>query len=247
MDFGTMAIKGRDSMGNILTRYAIHKIVLKEKGFSTLGGRKIWYDEDVNRINADGRGRYLGEFSGDNKIFVITKSGFYQLYSYDLENHFDEDVLVIEKFSPKKIYSAVYFDAEQSLYYLKRFDIEPIEKPSNFIGEHPGSQLICLSDDSHPRIEIKFGGKHSKRENEVIDVAEFIGVKGHKAKGRRLSTFEIDKVIQLEPLISEIPEESEQELFDLSTEESVETEGHFDQTDDEGDNISGDIQTELEL
>jgi topoisomerase IV subunit A len=248
MDFGTLAIKGRDSIGNILTRYAIHKIILKEKGFSTLGGRKIWYDEDVNRINAESRGRYLGEFSEDDKILVITKAGFYHLYSYDLENHFDEDVLIIEKFSPKKIYSAVYFDAELNLYYLKRFNIEPTEKPSNFISEHPGSHLVSLTDDSYPRIEIKFGGKHSKRESEVIDVAEFIGVKGHKAKGRRLSPFEIEKVTQLEPLIKEVPEEDEQELFDLNTDDTIETDGPIDDIDDdEDDNRGGGTQTELEL
>jgi topoisomerase-4 subunit A len=119
MDFSELVIKGRGSMGNILTRYAVHKVQLKEKGESTLGGRKIWFDEDVRRLNADGRGRYLGEFSGDDRILVVTKSGNYRLASFDLSGHFEDDSFIIEKYNTEKIFSAVYFDADQDYYYVK--------------------------------------------------------------------------------------------------------------------------------
>ncbi len=209
IDFGELAIKGKASMGNILTKYAIHKIVLKEKGVSTLGGRKIWFDEDVLRLNADGRGRFLGEFSGEDRLLVITKSGNFRLSSFELSNHFEDDLLVIEKFNPNKVFSAVYFDASQNFYYIKRFAIEPTEKPVNFIGEHPDSKLIRITEVEYPRLELKFGGSNSNRDNEIIEVAEFIGVKSYKAKGKRLSNYEVALVKELEPL--EIEKEEEQQ------------------------------------
>ncbi|MEJ2170201.1 MAG: hypothetical protein P8X90_32270, partial [Desulfobacterales bacterium] len=130
VDLGELAIKGRQSMGNILTKNEVHKISLKEKGYSTLGGRKIWFDQDVLRLNADNRGKYLGEFSDDDMILVIYKKGEYQLYNYDLSNHFEQDILSIEKYDPGKIMSVVYFDAEQDFYYVKRFEIEEAEGKS---------------------------------------------------------------------------------------------------------------------
>jgi topoisomerase IV subunit A len=204
VDMGELAIKGRQSMGNILTKHEVHKISLKEKGISTLGGRKIWFDEDVLRLNSDNRGKYLGEFSGEDKILAIYKNGEYELYSFDLSNHFDSDILTIEKFDNCKVVSVVYFDAEQSFYYLKRFEVEDIEgKRIRFIGEHPENKLVSFTWVRFPRLEIEFGGKHAERENEIIEVAEFIGVKSWKAKGKRLSNYSIENVKEIEPVIKD--------------------------------------------
>jgi len=209
VDFSELAIKGRSSMGNILTKFEIHKIALKEKGVSTLGGRKIWFDEDVSRLNSDGRGKFLGEFSGDDMILVLYKSGEYVLSNFDLSNHFDDGILLIEKFNPQKILTSVYFDAEQGFYYVKRFELEDIpNRKVNFIGEFPDNRLISYTWDGHPRLELQFGGKNEGREPEIIDVYEFIGVKSYKAKGKRLSIYEISQVVQLEPTVfDEEPEE----------------------------------------
>jgi topoisomerase-4 subunit A len=207
MDFSELAIKGRSAMGNILSKYAVHKITMKEKGVSTLGGRKIWFDEDVNRLNADARGKFLGEFSGENMILVITKSGKFRLTNFDLTNHFEDDVLMVEKYRESKIWSAAYYDAEQEYYYVKRFQIEPIEKPTSFIGDHPDSRLIRMTEVEYPRLELKFGGKNKDRDPEIIEVADFIGVKSYKARGKRLSNYEVKVIEELEPLIT--PEEEE--------------------------------------
>jgi topoisomerase IV subunit A len=193
-DMGELAIKGRQSMGNILTKHEVHKISLKEKGLSTLGGRKIWFDEDVLRLNSDNRGKYLGEFTGEDKILTVYKDGEYEIYSFDLGNHFDPDILIIEKFDPCKILSCVYYDAEQGFYYVKRFEIEEVDgKRIRFIGEHPENKLVSITWVRYPRLEIEFGGKNIERENEIIEVAEFIGVKSWKAKGKRLSNYSIRK------------------------------------------------------
>ncbi len=207
MDFSELAIKGRDSIGNILTRHSVHKIVMKEEGVSTLGGRKIWFDEDVLRLNADGRGKFLGEFTGDDKLLVITRSGSFRICSYSLENHFEDDLYLIEKFKPKKIFSAVYYDAELSYHYIKRFSVDPLEKLTSFIGENPESRLINLSVVEYPRFEIKFGGKNKDRENEIIEVAEFIGIKSYKAKGKRMTSYQVEKINEIEPIMSDEPEE----------------------------------------
>ncbi len=214
-DLSELAIKGRQSMGNILTKYDVHKISMKEKGISTLGGRKIWFDEDVLRLNADSRGKFLGEFSGEDKILVLYKKGEYQLYNYDLSNHFEQDILTIEKFDKSKVLSAVYFDAEQKYYYVKRFEIEEIEgKSFSFIGENPDNKLVSVTWVRYPRLELEFGGKNSERENEIIEVAEFIGVKSWKAKGKRLTNYEVENIKEIEPIIKDEddkpePEESE--------------------------------------
>ncbi len=200
-DFGQLNIKGKSSMGNILTKNAVHKITLKEKGLSTLGGRKIWFDDAVFRLNVDGRGNFLGEFSADDKILVITKNGFFRHTGFDLSNHYEENILVIEKFNPGKVYSAVYWDAEQKFYYVKRFMIEESEKLQCFINEDPESKLISLTEVEYPRLEIKFGGKHKNRDNEIIEVAEFIGVKSYKAKGKRLTSFMVDNIHEIEPVV----------------------------------------------
>lgn len=206
VDMGELAVKGRQSIGNVVTKNDVHKITLKEKGASTLGGRKIYYDPDVNRLNADKRGTYLGEFQGEDKILVITKSGEFELYNFDLSNHFKDDLLIIEKFNPKRTLSVVYWDEEQQFYYVKRFQIEedtPMGKNFNFIGEAPGNKLVSITWVHYPRLELEFGGKNSERENEIIEVAEFIGVKSFKAKGKRLSTFQVKDVRELEPVVKD--------------------------------------------
>jgi topoisomerase-4 subunit A len=215
-DFSELAIKGRQSMGNILTKYAVHKIVLKDEGVSTLGGRKIWFEDEVLRLNADGRGKYLGEFHGDDKVLVITKSGSYRLTSYDLMNHFEDDVLLVEKFRAEKIFSAVYYDADLEYYYVKRFTIDPTDKLTSFIGENEESRLIQLTEVEYPRLEVSFGGRHKDRENEIIEIADFIGVKSYKARGKRLSNYEVKVVKELEPLIvkEETPKEQEHQEED---------------------------------
>ncbi len=202
-DFGELAIKGRFSLGNILTKYAIHKIALKEKGVSTLGGRKIWFDEAVFRLNVDGRGIFLGEFSGDDRILVVTKRGTFRVTNFDLSNHYEEDVLLIEKFMPAKVFSVIYFDGARNYYYVKRFAIEESEKEQWFINEHPDSKLVSLSVVEYPRFEIRFGGKSKDRESEIVEVAEFIAIKSFKAKGKRLTTYQVSDINEIEPVVKQ--------------------------------------------
>jgi topoisomerase-4 subunit A len=212
-DFGQMNIKGKSSMGNILTKNAVHKISLKEKGLSTLGGRKIWFDDAVLRLNVDGRGLFLGEFSADDKILVITKNGFFRNTGFDLSNHFEDNIRIIEKFSPGKVYSVIYWDDEQKFYYVKRFTIEESEKPQCFINEDPGSKLERLTMVDYPRFEIHFGGKNKERENEIIDVAEFIGVKSYKAKGKRMTSYTVEKILEIEPVVKKPNEKLQQPVI----------------------------------
>jgi topoisomerase-4 subunit A len=226
-DFGQLAIKGKSSMGNILTRNPVHKIALKEKGLSTLGGRKIWFDDAVFRLNVDGRGVYLGEFSADDKIQVVTKNGFFRVTGFDLSNHFEENILIIEKYHPGKVYSVIYWDAEQKFYYLKRFIIEESEKPLCFISEDPESKLISITEVEYPRFEIQFGGKHKTRENEIIEVAEFIGVKSFKAKGKRLTSFMVDNIHEIEPVVKK-ESAAEREEDDAKDEEPQHPDIHID-------------------
>jgi topoisomerase IV subunit A len=200
-DFGQMNIKGKSSMGNILTKNAVYKISLKEKGVSTLGGRKIWFDDSVFRLNVDGRGIFLGEFSADDKILVITKNGYFRNTGFDLSNHYEDNILIIEKFRPSKVYSVIYWDAEQKYYYVKRFEIEESEKLQCFINEDPESKLISLTEVEYPRFEIHFGGKHKDRVNEIIEVSEFIGVKSYKAKGKRITSYMVDNIKEIEPVV----------------------------------------------
>ena len=225
VDFKEIAIKGRDSQGNILSKNDIHKITLKEEGVSTLGGRKIWFDEEVLRINADGRGRYLGEFMGEDKIVVLRKDGICRLSNFDLTNHYEDGILILEKFNADKVYTAIHFDAEQGFFYLKRFQAEDTFKEQSILAEAPGSYLVGLSDDEYPQVKIVFGGKHESREPEMVDADEFIGVKGLKARGKRLSTFEVKEIVFDEPLEKE-PAETEDVEFDEEETSIVEGDGN---------------------
>jgi len=196
-DFSTLAIKGRNSVGNILTRHLVDRVALKEKGISTLGGRDIWFDPVVIRINAENRGVYLGNFSGDDQVVTLTRAGYFQLHTFDLSIHFDDDTLLIEKYDPEKIYSTVYFDGESGFYFLKRFQVGPTERRVHFIGENPGSKVIAVSNDESAHFEVVFGGRSRKKPPEIIDAAEFIGIKSHKAHGKRLTTATVEAVTLL--------------------------------------------------
>lgn len=225
-DFSELTIKGQSSMGNILTRNAVQKITLKEKGVSTLGGRKIWFDDTVNRLNADSRGKYLGEFSADDMIMVITKDGKVRLSNFDLSNHFEENIFIMEKYRPGVVYSAIYWDAELEYYYVKRFKIEEAEKLFCFIGEHPDSKLISLTEVEYPRFEIEFGGKHKGKVNEIIEVAEFIGVKSYRAKGKRLTNYNVENIKEIEPVALKESEKQEKEKEeDITPEHPVKDNG----------------------
>ena len=202
-DFASLAIKGRDSQGNILSKNDIHKITVLQKGVSTLGGRKIWLDEDVLRLNTDGRGKYVGEFQGDDRILVVNANGTYYTSDFDLSNHYSEGSIVFEKYDSDKVWAAVFFDAEQNFYYLKRFRFEDLAKPNSFIGDAEGSRLVCLSGERHPRFEVVFGGRYENRPPEVIVADEFIAEKSFKARGKRLTTFEVKEIREIEPLEKE--------------------------------------------
>ncbi|MFT3995688.1 MAG: DNA gyrase/topoisomerase IV subunit A [Dysgonomonas sp.] len=199
-DFSDIAIKGRQSMGNILTKAEVHKISLKQKGGSTLGGRKVWFDQDVLRLNYDERGKYLGEFQSDDQILVVHENGDFYTSNFDLSNHYDQGIIRIEKFNPNKNWTAVLFDADQQYMYLKRFTFEASAKKQNFLGDNTESKLNILTDTVYPRIQVVFGGRDNYRESLEIDADEFIAVKSFKAKGKRLSTFEIGEIKELEPI-----------------------------------------------
>jgi topoisomerase-4 subunit A len=210
LDFSAIDIKNRGAQGNIFTRYAIHKVQLKEKGVSTLGGQKTWFDTASKRLNTEERGIWLGEFFDGDKLLAMTKSGMFYTTNFALVNRYDEDLGYIKKFDPQQVFSAVYFDAEQKLYYIKRFTLETSINPQSFIDEdNKDSYLVALNADDFPQLEVIFGGKHAKREPEYVDVAEFIGVKSFRAKGKRVTTFEVKKIQFVEPLQKQVEIEVE--------------------------------------
>jgi len=202
LDFGELAIKGRAAGGNILTKNAVSKIIQKERGVSTLGARKIWFDEAVQRLNVDERGDFLGEFSGDDKILTIMQSGEFQLYPYSLSTHFEEDMILIEKWNPHKAISAIYYDGTKKEYYVKRFTPDLAGKKVLFISEHEDSFLERAVLDKYPIVEMTFakvkGG--TEKANEQINLHEFIAIKGVKALGNRLSPFKVKNIEFLNPL-----------------------------------------------
>ena len=198
-DFSEIAIKGRGSMGNILTKADIHKITLKQRGSSTLGGRMVWFDRDVLRLNYDGRGEELGEFHSEDQILVIQPNGDFYATNFDLSNHYESDIQVIEKYQSQKVWTAVLYDADQKYCYLKRFQLEVSGKKQNFLGDNPKSYLMLLTDECYPRIAVRFGGADAFREPLEIDAEEFVGVKGFKARGKRVSNYLVAEVEELEP------------------------------------------------
>lgn len=200
-DFATLAVKGRASKGNVVTKNEVHKVVLKRKGESTLGGRQIWFERETLRLNPDGRGELLGEFGPEDKILVINNAGEAMTLPTAFEQHFDDNICRIEKFDPAKTWTVIYVDGETKLHYIKRFKVALTAKPVNFIGEHPKSKLVLISDEDHPLFALTYGGNDKWRPAENIDAAEFIGEKGIKAKGKRLAMYEVGKIKELEPVI----------------------------------------------
>ncbi|MBU3681306.1 MAG: DNA gyrase/topoisomerase IV subunit A [Flavobacterium sp.] len=224
LDFAAIAIKGRASKGNLVTKYPIKKIEIKEKGISTLLPRKIWFDETVQKLNTDARGELLGEFKPSDKLLVISQTGKLKVIIPELTTHFDEDMVVLEKWIPNKPISAIYYDGEKERYYVKRFLVENETKEDIFISEHTNSQLEVVSTDYRPQVEVVFAKvKGVQKENVVVDIEGFIAVKGFKALGNQLTTDKIKQVNVLEPLpyeppVEEVPEPMEHETTDLSNE-----------------------------
>lgn len=200
-DFSEVLIKGRSSQGRLVTRLPVNRIGLKSHGHSTLGGRKVWFDPDVNRINYDEHGRLLGEFYEDDSILVVLDNGEFYITNFDANNHYEDNIKIIEKWDSNKAWTAVLFDADNDNYaYIKRFNMEATKRHQNYIGDNPKSQLLLLTDTAYPRILVSFGGSDAFRDDMVVDAEEFIAVKGFKAKGKRLSTWQVEKVEELEPL-----------------------------------------------
>ena len=212
LDFSTLAIKGRQSQGNLCSRYGIHKIVLKERGTSTLGGQDIWFDEDVRRLNADGRGKLLGEFKGDDRLIVWTSKNQYYITGYDLMQHFPDDTVLVARYESDRVYSLCYYDRGQKYYYMKRFTAEMSDKIQDFLDAD--ADFICVTDRAGAKLEITYKGAHASRPADVIDVDEFVGVKSHRAKGKRLTTYDVDRLRMIEPELPPEPEPSEDESLD---------------------------------
>ena len=220
-DFSEVSIKGRQARGVILTRLPVHKIALKQRGGSTLGGRKVWFDRDILRLNYDGRGEYLGEFQSDDSILIVLNNGDFYTSNFDLNNHYEDNISIIEKFDPNKVWTAALYDADQQNYpYLKRFCFEGTNRKQNYLGDNKNNRLILLTDEYYPRLEVVFGGHDNFRDPMIIDAEEFIAVKGFKAKGKRLTTYTVDTINELEPTrfpepADEMSEEQEEEPENL--------------------------------
>ena len=199
-DFSEVGIKSRQAQGVILTRLPVHKIALKQRGGSTLGGRKVWFDRDVLRLNSAGRGEYLGEFQSDDSILVVLNTGEFYTTNFDVSNHYENNVSIVEKFDGNKVWTAALYDADQQNYpYLKRFCFESTTRKQNYLGDNKATQLILLTDEYYPRLEVIFGGHDSFRDPMVIEADEFIAVKGFKAKGKRITTYTVETINELEP------------------------------------------------
>ncbi|PNQ73112.1 DNA topoisomerase IV [Hanstruepera neustonica] len=231
IDFAEILIKGRASKGNLVTKYAVKKIELKEKGVSTLKPRKIWFDDTVQRLNVDGRGELVGEFRGEDRILIIRQSGLVKTIIPEVTTHFDEDMIVMEKWIPKKPISAIYYDGEKERYFVKRFLVENESKEESFISDHPNSQLEIVSTDWRPMAEVEFTKERGKdrKDNMEVNLEEFIAIKGIGALGNQLTKDKINQVSLLDPLPYEAPEEvpaeeievvDETDVSDETTEES---------------------------
>ena len=216
-DFSLLAIKGRASMGNLLSKNEIARVTLKSHGGSTLGGRKVWWDPDINRINYDEQGEYLGEFQSDDQILVVLPGGEFYVTNFDTNNHYESNILRIEKYDSAKVWTAVLFDKDQNGYaYVKRFPMEATPRRQNFLGENPDNELLLLTDTAYPRIKVTMGGVDDFREPIELDAEEFIGVKSFKARGKRITTLNVAEVVELEPL--RFPEEPNVEETDENKE-----------------------------
>lgn len=231
-DFADIIVKGRNSRGNILTKKPVHRIGLKSHGHSTLGGRKVWFDPDVNRLNYEEHGRYLGEFNDNESILVVLKNGDFYLSNIDLNNHYEDNIFRLEKWDEHKVWTAVLFDADNHGYpYVKRFNMEANKRHQNYIGDNPNSKLVLLTDERYPRLKVIFGGADAIRPAMEIEVEDFVGVKGFKAKGKRIATWKIESIEELEPIKREESEEepdSEEVIEENNEAETVAEEENLD-------------------
>ena len=211
-DFSILDIKGRTSKGNILSKNPIHKIGLKSHGRSTLGGREIWWDADVNRLNYDQHGVSLGKFGDSDLLLVVLQNGDFYITTADTANHFESNILRIEKWDEHKPWTAVVIDADNNGHpYIKRFEMEANKNHRNFVGDNPENKLLLLTDVAFPRVQVTFGGADTSHEALEIDCEEFVGVKGYKAKGKRISTLTVENITELEPLrFPEVNDNAEQ-------------------------------------
>ena len=208
LDFSTVAIKGRQSQGNLFSRYGIHKIVLKEHGVSTLGGQNIWYDEDVRRLNTDGRGMLLGEFKGEDKLVVWTSKNQYYITGFNVDQHFPDETVRVERYVADKVYSLCYFDKEQNYYYMKRFQLEMSEKMLSFLEEDNSMEFVAITDKQGATLVVTYKGAQATRPADEVDVDSFIGIKSHRAKGKRITTYDVDTLQFIESEEPEVDEES---------------------------------------
>lgn len=222
INFSELAVKGKESLGNLVTKYQVRNISLEKRGSSTLGGREVWFDRDVLRLNYDGRGESLGIFQGDDKVLIITKDGEFFTSTYSDTNHYEDNILLIEKFDPRKVWTLALNDASLGYPYLKRFEFEVSARPQRFVGSEPESNIILLTDTPYPRLEVTFGGADSVRPAMEIEVEDFIGVKSFKAKGKRISTYNIASIAELEP--TRVPEPPQQAEPDTESEDGEDEE-----------------------
>ena len=221
-DFSTLAIKGRTSRGNLVTKYPVQKIQLKSKGVTTLEGKDIWYDPDIQRLNEDGRGEHIGQYSGNDRVLAIFSNGSYYTTNYELVNKYQGDVIRIGKLDPNRTYTVLYWDNAAKAYYIKRFSfVESNNTPVSFISDSKGSKLIDLSDDLHPQVKLTFGGRQEGREPEVLDAEEFIAKKGLAAKGKKCSSLDLRQVEFIESLVKpeDDMEPEEEEPVDIAPED----------------------------
>ena len=224
-DFSTLAIKGRASRGNLVTKNTIQKISLRSKGVSTISGKDIWYDADVQRLNEDGRGLHLGQFESEDKILAVFKNGTFYTTSFDLSNYYQGDVLLIEKYDPSKTFTALYWDGAAKAFYVKRFSFTVSDNnPLSFISDGKGSYLVALSGDAYPQIELTFGGKYAHRQPETVDAESFIGKKGVAAKGKKCHAYDLKAVRFGEPLVKDEPVPAEADPEEPSSDEVIEEE-----------------------
>ncbi|MBR5493690.1 MAG: DNA gyrase/topoisomerase IV subunit A [Alistipes sp.] len=220
LDFSTVAIKGRQSQGNLFSRYSIHKIVMKEKGTSTLGGQNIWFDEDVRRLNTDGRGELLGEFKGDDKLVVWTSKHQYYITGFGVEQHFPDETIRVERYVPGTVYSVCYFDKEQNYYYMKRFQLEVSEKMQSFLDDENMMEFVAITSAEGATLKVEYTGAHAMRPADEMDVDTFVGVKSPRAKGKRITTYQVASLTFIEPEPQPEPEaeESADEVVDVDLE-----------------------------
>ena len=255
-DFSQLAIKGRSSQGNVLSKNPVKKIVQAEKGFSTLGARHIWYDETVMRLNTDQRGQYIGAFKEDDKILTLTHSGFYKLMSFDLSNHFDEDMSHIEKFNPSKPLTVLYFSEQKKAYFIKRFVPEFSDKKVCMFPEEDGNRFEKVVSDKKPQIRVEFDNEGAKKHVEPEDIIldEFVEIMGVKAKGKKLSNHPVSIITWLDPIPVEEEEEAEDEeeiadevTFDDADENEAESEVESDEIEIPEEGVTSEIEGNKDL